>query len=943
MPDNVFVGREGELSKLNDYLNLALAGKGQVIFIAGEAGSGKSALLAEFARRAQKAHPDLVIAQGSCDAQTGLGEPYLPFREVLGVLTGATESGLARRADAQENLGRIRKLLARSGLVMIDIAPDLVKLVPVAGTLIAPVGEAVLKQTGLEKRLEKVAERKNELLELTEQSVSQEHIFEQFYNLLTAMAAYQPLLIAFDDLQWADASSISLLFYLGRRLIDHRVLLIANFRPDEVAAGRAGARHPVDQLYTELMRTHGEILIELKKNSAAEARRFVDDYLDTEPNEFSPAFRAELTKHTRGHALFVVELMHDLQERGALVKDQQGRWIAPAPLDWTTLPARVDGVIRSRIDRLTDEDRRILNIASVAGEAFIAEVIARLQQLQERDVVQRLSGDLSRRHHLVDAEGVERISSQRISRYAFRHQLIQHFLYAQLDEVERTYLHEDMAGVLETLFRDSLDAVAVALAWHYRVAGVAEKGAAYARRAGELAADRHANDEAIGHFTQALALTPPDKTRDRLELLLAREAVYGWQGKRAMQAADLSELERIAPRLDDPEALARVRLRRANFARLTADFAAATEAVQQAVQLAEQARTPLREAQGYALLGRILLQTSHEEEAREWLELAGEIAQAQSDQRLQALSLYDLGHTYLAEGRHATAFDYYGRAQQLYEAVSDRKGIANCLLMRGAVQRQCGNLDEALRSYDEALAICRTLGWRHGESYILSNLGNTWFVLGDFARAGENHREALTIRRDVADQYGMAVNLDTLGLVAQFQGSQAGARALYDEALTFQRALEDTRGAAFTLTHLGLLAEETGDVAVAVEAHRAALGLRTRGKRMPGAAVDNLAALARLALATGDLTEARRWAEQADALLTEEGIASVEFVALVYLTIYQVLHAAGRSDAGAARRAAQALSEGQALLRRQADAIADAALRQSFLVSGPYNRRLLEA
>lgn len=82
------------------------------------------------------------------------------------------------------------------------------------------------------------------------------------------------------------------------------------------------------------------------------------------------------------------------------------------------------------------------------------------------------------------------------------------------------------------------------------------------------------------------------------------------------------------------------------------------------------------------------------------------------------------------------------------------EGIANCLLMLGAVQRQTGNHDDALRFYDQALATCRTLGWRHGESYVLSNLGNTYFTLGDFVQAGENHRDALSIRRDVADRQG---------------------------------------------------------------------------------------------------------------------------------------------------------------------------------------------
>lgn len=938
MSDTVFVGREEELAKLTATLDRALAGKGQVIFIAGDAGSGKSALLTEFARRALAAHPNLIIAQGTCNAQTGIGEAYLPFREVLGVLTGGLETNIAEHATAAENSNRIRKLLARTGLLLIDVAPDLVKLVPVAGVLISPLGKSVIKQTGVEDRLKAVAEQRNELLEMGDQTVSQELIFEQCYNFLMKIAEFQPLVLALDDLQWADTSSVSLLFYLARRLTDQRIMLIGNFRSDEIAAGRDGGNHPTRQLYTEMTRIHGDILIDLARFDPEETCRFVEKYLDSEPNAFSRTFRDALAHHTRGNPLFLVELMHDLQERGLLIKDNQGRWIEPAALDWSQLPARVDGVIRSRIDRLEHQDRTMLSTASVGGEGFIAEVVASLLNTADRDVIQRLSSDLSRRHQLVESRDLERFGRQRISHYSFRHQLIQHFLYDELDAVERAYLHEDTAAVLETLYQGSLDEITVKLAWHYRIAGVTDKAAHFARLAGQLAASRNANDEAIGHFSTALALTPEKDMTTRLDLLLAREAVYGWQGKRAAQTKDLDELATVANDLHDPDAQARVELRRANLARLTGDLARAQDIVQKAVSLAEKARNALLEAQGFALLGRILLQTGKEFEAREWLELANEIAREQGDVRLQALSLYDLAHTYFANDELPEATERYQLAQALYEGVADRKGIANCLLMQGAVQRQCGNHDDALRYYDEALTTCRTVGWRHGESYVLSNLGNTYFVLGDFIQAGENHSAALAIRRDVLDRHGEAVNLDTLGLVAQYTGDVILADQRYRQALEIQRAIGDLRSEAYTLTHMGLLAEENGDLANAEAFQQSALAVRNRHATSGGSLVDNYAALARIALRAGNASDALARAKQTRDLLSSTGI---EFSALAYLTIYQVLTATAGQDSAQMAEAAGVLSDGQTLIRRLAAALDDPALRERFLQNGPYNAELL--
>ena len=108
MPEQVFVARERELTQLNTFLDSALAGQGQVCFVTGEAGAGKTALVTEFARRAQAAHNELLVAIGMCNAQTGAGDPYLPFRDVLGLLTGDVEARLAQGGITRENAGRRR-------------------------------------------------------------------------------------------------------------------------------------------------------------------------------------------------------------------------------------------------------------------------------------------------------------------------------------------------------------------------------------------------------------------------------------------------------------------------------------------------------------------------------------------------------------------------------------------------------------------------------------------------------------------------------------------------------------------------------------------------------------------------------------------------------------------------------------------------------------------
>ena len=119
-----FVGREAQLEVLDTTLSRALAGEVSVAFITGEPGAGKTALAAEFAKCAQAAHSDLVYAVGRCDAHGGQGDPYLPFREVLDVLTGDVEPRLEEGTISSENARRVTAVLRKTAKAVFEFGPD---------------------------------------------------------------------------------------------------------------------------------------------------------------------------------------------------------------------------------------------------------------------------------------------------------------------------------------------------------------------------------------------------------------------------------------------------------------------------------------------------------------------------------------------------------------------------------------------------------------------------------------------------------------------------------------------------------------------------------------------------------------------------------------------------------------------------------------------------
>lgn len=532
MAGDIFVGREPELKALQQLLDRAAAAKTQIAFVAGEAGAGKSALVTEFVRRAEAADPNVVAATGECNAQTGAGDAYLPFRQVLSVLSGAQDETETGNTVNATNAARLRELVRVSGETLLDVGPDLVGIFVPGAALFAKLVARAATNTKLASKLaERIGKSEKGAASPTPNpNLDQEKIFQQYAEVVQTLAREHTLLLILDDLQWADGASLNLLFYLARQLKESRVLLLCTYRPDDVALGRGGERHPLEPILNELKRYYGEVVIDLGAAQATEGRAFVDALVDAEPNRLDAAFRNELFARTEGHPLFTVELLRNLQERGDLVHDAEGKWVTSPTLNWEALPARVEGVVQERIARLNDTLRETLNIGSVIGYDFAAQVVARVQQLEERELLKNLTRELEKRYRLVLEQGETKVGKQFLSQYRFVHALFQQFLYDELGIGERRVMHGEVAEALEQMYGEHADAIAVELARHYQAAGDDEKGATYLIRAGEAAQRAYANAEARGFYARALEALGrlPDtdaNRRRRVDTLIKQVAV----------------------------------------------------------------------------------------------------------------------------------------------------------------------------------------------------------------------------------------------------------------------------------------------------------------------------------------------------------------------------------------------------------------------------------
>jgi DNA-binding SARP family transcriptional activator len=884
----VFVARERELAQLEGHLEAALSGRGKVVFVTGEAGSGKTTLIQEFARRAQEAHPDLVVASGNCNAYTGIGDPYLPFREILELLTGNVEARWAAGAITGDHARRLWNTLPAAAQALVTAGPDLIDtFLPRAALLERAVTYAPGRPDWL-TRLAELAERK--ATGIGKLSPQQSDLFEQYTRVLQALARPLAMALVLDDLQWADLGSISLLFHLGRQLAGSRILIVGAYRPEEVTIGREGERHPLEAVINQFRRDFGDITVNVGK---AGGQDFVEAYLDSEPNRLGLAFRNMLYRQTRGHPLFTIELLRGLQERGDLVEDPEGRWVEGPALNWETLPARVDAVIAERIGRLAEPLQAVLRVASVEGEVFTAEVVARVQAASEREVVGRLGGELDRRHRLVRAQTIERLGARRVSRYRFRNYLFQKYLYDHLDPAERAYLHEDVGNVLEGWYGDRASEMAVELARHFEEARIPEKAIHYLRLAGDRAVQLSAYEEAIAHLNRGMDLL----------MTLPGAGDEGGPGAREQ------DLERAEMELDLQLSLGMALKGNIPSPEGERALTRARELCQQTGRVAELCRV-LGELSIFPYV-RAEYQT-----ARELVEEALGLAQQAGDPLLVALHHWHLGYVFFGLGDYATARTHFEQVISFYIPQEHHQSL---VFLRGsdagvsalAYDACClwclGYPDQALKRSREALDVARELDHPFSLADVLCFGGCVFHRMRRDAQALRDHAEELV---RLSKEVGLSSFLPT-------------GTCYWGEALTklgqVQQGMEQIRAGlaarqsigarCYSSGLLGALAEAQGKAGQPEEGlvtlDKALAGVETTGERYCEA--DLVRLRGELLLMQGDQDEASQHEaescfQQAIEVARRQQAKSWELRATTSLA--RLWHAQGRTD-----EARQALAE----------------------------------
>lgn len=716
-----FVSRKPELERLSRFLRKALNGEAQVCFISGEAGTGKSRLIEEFVVQSEELNEKLLFTKSNCNAQTGISDPYIPFRMILGTLIGDNANN--DNAITSNNAQRLSQALRVSGRALVEIAPDLIgtfiPLIPGMNVL-AALARMGARERGLLKGLEEQASA----AEKNQNNIEQSQIFLQYTALLRRLSQEHPLVIILDDLQWVDAASNGLLFHLVRELRTCPILFVGLYRPSDVAAQRNNERHPLGSTLNAIKRIYGDVWIDLDKTTEQNGQAFVDALINSQPNNLSRAFRDALFKRTGGHALFTKELLRSMQERGDLIQDADGRWQESPQLNWDELPARVEGIIEERIARLSNELREILNVACVEGQDFTVQVIAKIQEIKERDLVSKLSRELEQCHHLVQETGEVQLGRAMLSRYMFSHALFQVYLYSILSKAERRMLHAEVAQTLEALFNGQTEMIAVQLAYHYTEASQTQKASTYLQLAGEQAFKLGEFNQARTFFNQALAAITAHNSINRSSLLWWIGETYYHTGLYSDAETHYHTSIEIARQLGENNNITQGLVSLAQSLRRQHDSERAIIVAKEALSFAGQCSNRSQECSAMRVLGIIYGQMNRNDERLSLYEDALQIADEMGDVIQKMACLNNLGAVYgEVFGNYHKAIEYYKKALELGNKHHNLTGQAIYLQNLAVSYCNLGDYEKAKTYTDKQLELTSTISNTAYTSVSYENFG----------------------------------------------------------------------------------------------------------------------------------------------------------------------------------------------------------------------------
>jgi len=660
------VGREWECKALIECITGLRLGHRAIAMIYGDAGVGKSRLVAEVQRRESKG---VTWLEGRCFA-TSHTLSYGPFLDLL-----RRHLGLADEYSDIEQRAVLHDCVR-------ETFPDSWDVYPVLAQLLA---------LGLDDSDEQV-------LKQLKGEAFRNRLFEIIVELLSQLDSRGPVVVLIEDLHWADESSIVLLNHLIALTGAEHLAIIGTRRTREEPLAHWAKLAPALEQQREYL-----IEIELKPLPFNASRALVEHLLGG--NYLPQTLSNQILDKSEGNPFFLEEVLQSLIERGVLVREGQG-WMVGASSETIRVPDTLQGLLLSRLDQLPEDLKKVVQKAAVIGRIFLYRL---LEQLVRGD---RLDADLA---SLQGSGLVREYSRLPEVEYAFKHALTKQVAYQTLLGPARKALHRKVGEAIELIFGPRLQEFSGVLGYHYFSAECWEKALEYLVRSADAGFRVCAYAEARGHCSRALEClshlgTDPEHLQQRIDLTIELVGASLLAESPEKNLARLMEVEPVAQSLADPVRLGRVQLWIGRAHYYATRFREAMAYFQKVVILASDLRDPELMALPGAAIARVLFMQGQFKESVQFL-----------DQALPLLEAAQLGHEMLFAhmirgiartclGHYAAGMSDLNGALEIARANRDQNAEAMAHTGLAIIQLVAGGYEEGVASAGKALEVAEKSG-----------------------------------------------------------------------------------------------------------------------------------------------------------------------------------------------------------------------------------------
>jgi predicted ATPase/DNA-binding SARP family transcriptional activator len=714
-----FVGREAEYGRLAACATEAAASRGQVVLITGEPGIGKSRLVQEVAGFAREQGMSTLFA---CCYQVEQAMSYQPVND------------LARQALEDRTAETLPRLPAVWLAEIATLLPEITDAVPGLPAVPPDVDES-----------------------------RQGRLFYALARLFATIADCSGLMLAVDDIHWADPATLQFLHHLACHLADRAILLVCTYRSEEVATNEDLAT-----FVHGLKRDAHFLQIRLARFSAEDVNALLEPMVGSSPRAME--LSRWVHRETDGNPFFFVSILQSLLEQGLLNIGEEIEWhVNPQELYAAgielTLPDALRESVRDRLRRVPKGVRRVLDLAAVLGRRFDFATLQAVTQSGQEMLLDAVE-DLVARHLLHEEEDGRH--------YDFSHDKIREVVYHDLSGARRVLLHRQVAEKVEAQASGRLDETASILAHHFERAGERARALAYRLQAGEHALSTYAAQQAARHYERALALTeqPSEKAETYLGLGRAHFALDDLEAA----VADLNQGLQLAEKRDELRARLLYLLADVHFARY--DVEACESHVRAALTAAEAVGDRETMCQSLSLLGQVYSARGDLDSEIELITQALDVCRRLGDRWRQGRTLADLGWLQAQRAEFAEAVVSAERALELLEVTDDRAGMAFAWNILGRAHGGRGDYEAAFAAFQRSREVAEAIDHKFLMAQVPNMLGWLHQQLCDYERALAFDQEGVEVARrwgKTPAEIGARINL---GLDILHLGDPA--RALFD-------------------------------------------------------------------------------------------------------------------------------------------------------------------